>query len=158
MIAHKKTLIFASILLLLTLQKYAGFMIFVFLPFFMIYVTRSLFLMLKRPELRKYKAIHLMIWIVTLLMICSVHWYWSLESRRDAQTVILAIEAFQLKNGIYPHTLAELGLNEQALRHQWMLVYSDQDQHPFVVYADSFMVFAHYRYHFKTHQWTHHVG
>ena len=155
---YKNTLIWVTVMLLLALQKHAGFIIFLFLPFFVVYVVHGLFLMIKQPELRKIKTIRTTIWVLTLLIISSVHRYWRVESRRDANAVASAIEAFKVKTGAYPHSLIEIGFNENALRQKWMLGYLCEDGRPFVAYADPFMIFASYIYDFKVHQWTYNEG
>jgi hypothetical protein len=150
---YLKTIVPVAVVLFCTLQKGFGFLLILLLPFFLIYLIYNFVRMIRRPDERKRRGIRIAIWSVVLVLAGTVQGYWSAASRNAADTALQEVLAFRERVGTYPSSLAETGLDEQALQSEWKVRYFVQEGKPRLVYPAPVIPLTMYQYDFETQKW-----
>lgn len=148
-----KTIIPVVIVLALAVQKGNGFLLALFLPFFLIYLIFNAVRMLRRPSERKDRGIRMAIWSVALVLASIVQVYWSVGSRSDADLASQKVLAYKERTGSYPASLRGVGLDDSELQKKWHLRYSVNEREPRLTYPASVMPLTMNEYDFKARAW-----
>lgn len=150
---HPKTLIFAGLLLLISVPYGNGFLLALALPFFLAAVLYHGIRMIQRPAERPLRRIRLLIWTVSIALAGIVQAYWSVASRHEAELAANTLAAHRAQTGAYPVSLLDAGLDEQRLRTQWSIRYLVRDGKPALAYPATLMPLTLYEYDFEAKQW-----
>lgn len=150
---HLKTLIFAGLLLLVSVPYGNGFLLALALPFLLVAVLYHGIRMLRRPAERPLRRIRLLIWSLAIGLAGIVQAYWSVASRHEAELAASTLVAHRAQTGAYPASLLDAGLDEQRLRTQWSIRYLVRDGKPALAYPAPLMPLTQYEYDFEAKQW-----
>lgn len=150
---HLKTLIFAGLLLLISLPYGNGFLLALALPFVVIAVLYHGIRLIRRPAERPLRRARLLIWAVSFGLAGIVQAYWSVAARHEAELAASTLIAHRAKNGAYPATLLDAGLDEQRLRTRWSIRYLLRDGRPTLAYPATLMPLTQHEYDFAAQQW-----
>lgn len=150
---HLKTLIFAGLLLLVSLPYGNGFLLVLALPFFLIALLYHGIRMIHQPAERPLRRTRLLIWTVSIGLACIVQAYWSIASRHEAELTANALTAHRAQTGAYPASLLDAGVDEQRLRAKWSIRYLLRDGRPALAYPATLMPLTLHEYDFEAKQW-----
>lgn len=155
--AYLKTLIPASIMLLVSLQKGSGFVVLMLLPLLVLYALYQVVRMMRGAEERKKRAIRLVIWLSAFTLAGTLQAYWHQASRNDAEQAAAWVLAHKVRTGSYPASLREAGLDDGLLRNKWRIRYTLRQGTPVLSYPMSFMPLSSYEYDFIARTWRRNV-
>lgn len=150
---YAKTLVLVAAVLFFTLQNHAGYLVIFVLPFVFLSLIVGTVLMVRRPQERQRRGIRMLIWASALALIGAVQWYRADAARADAEGAVRAIVEHKARSGSYPSTLAQAGLDEEALHARWTLRYSLKNGRPALSYAATLIPTDGYDYDFESSQW-----
>jgi len=120
----------------------------VFLIFWLPY---SLYVVIRKPELRKVQSYKIGIWFLMIAIVLAIHHVRKVVTRNYADSVVLKIEQFHQKQGRYPDSLEEVGISRVELKDNLSLPhYSNKPQ---FYYPDTVMIFHMWAYDFGKHEW-----
>lgn len=123
---------------------YVGIFLIFWLPY-------SVYVIVKKPERRKIQSYKVGIWFLMIATVLATHQVRKVYTREYANSVVLKIEQFQLKQGRYPSSLEEIGINQAELKDKLSLPhYSHKPQ---FYYADTVMIFHMWTYDFGRREW-----
>lgn len=140
-------------LLLLCLQRHAGFMVLFAVPFIAIWLVYNTVAALRRPAGRRVRAYKGAILALVLAAIAAVHWWYAHDARAHAQVAADAVLAFQAREGRFPVQLADAGVDPAQLRRQWRLHYQLDGDRPVLFYGTTFTPFETHDFDFGTRGW-----
>ena len=128
--SYAKTLIPAAIVLVVASLNGAGPLLGLLLAVFIVWALYSAARMGVKPAERRDRGARLVIWAVALGIALAVQAYWTAASRSAAETAAAALRDHRSRTGAYPASLADTGLDEQALRGEWGLRYLFRNGRP----------------------------
>jgi hypothetical protein len=144
-----------TLVALFTVQCYAGFFLFfvaIVWAFGLLLCVISFF---RNRLLFPVKAVKLTMWLVTMLVVVSIHWYYAVDARRVANFCALSIEHYRNAHGAYPTSLKAASLDERKAR-QLRLGYVLDVEGPNLFYPSTFNGFDTYFYDFRSRTWEFH--
>jgi hypothetical protein len=129
-----------------------GVLVMFFVLFLVIWAAVSLSIVSRDRGQLKSRSIKFSLWLATMSVVCSLHWYYSVSARRAADQFEMAIEQYKARHGSYPENLMAAGLDaERAYRIN--LHYGVFDGRPLLVYGATLVAFDMYNYDFEHHVW-----
>ena len=137
-------------LALLTGTRSAGFMVYLAVPFLLIWLLYSLWIAWRQPMQRPITVVKIVLWVLTLSGIGALHSFYATAARQEADAVVAGVMDYQRKFGTYPKPTEITGL---PVRGKWRVFYSLVDGRPHVFYPATFMVFTVYNYDFDHQAW-----
>lgn len=140
-------------LLLLCVQRHAGFMVLFAVPFIAIWLVYNTVAALRRPAGRRVRAYKGAILALVLAAIAAVHGWYAHDARAHAQGAADAVLAFQAREGRFPAELADAGVDPAQLRRQWRLHYQLDGDRPVLFYGTTFTPFETHDFDFGTRGW-----
>lgn len=150
---HIKTAVPAAIVLFLALQKGSGFLVILFLPFFLLTMIYHIVQMVRRPDERKSRGNRIAVWSLVIVVALAVQSYWRAASRNDAQLALNKVMEYKERAGVYPSSLREVGLDDRYLKEKWKIRYWVREGKPALVYPVTFMPFDMHEYDFESRTW-----
>jgi hypothetical protein len=139
---------------LLISQPHAAFGLVFFVPFFVIWIPYSLFLIVWKPARRKTQIAKIILWSISVSIVVAIHTYRAREIRARADVVLALVLKHQAEKGAFPKSLAELGVTHDSGRSKLSQVnYLYTDGRPHLFYAATFSVFETYSFDFDTGNW-----
>ncbi|MCF8197356.1 MAG: hypothetical protein K9J42_01220 [Sulfuritalea sp.] len=145
-----------AIILVLTLgQRHAGFLAFALILPFVVWLTYSAYVIVKKPYARTTQLICIFVWVVAVEFIGGAHYIWHATARRDANYVVIAIATFSKVAGNCPRTLDWLGLKREQLEDKLgeNYRYTCVGGKPTFSYVATYTVFDTYAYDFEKGVW-----
>lgn len=112
----------AGLLALACLDRYLGFLIILIMPIVAIWGLIQRWVSKYNRQQRKLLHKKLSIWLLLLVATLLVHWYYHLSARSLADSIVTTVEEFNQKEGRYPKSLQEAGLNSD---NYWRIRYSN---------------------------------
>jgi hypothetical protein len=92
------------------------------------------------PDERRNRGIRLAIWTATIFITVAANGHWDAAARKEADAAVTAIVGHRSRTGAYPNSLADLGIDAQALRKKYSLAYRvDKDGKPTLLYSQPSM-------------------
>ncbi len=141
---------------LFSLPDMGGFGAFVIVPI-VVWLPHGLYVLIARPELRRWQATRLGAWLAAAFIILSVQSVPAEIARHTANGIVAQLDDFAARAGRYPESLAALGFDQQALwetpghPHYHLL-----GGKPHLSYADHVSVLSSYDYDFENREWRYH--
>lgn len=111
----------------------------------------SLFLIVRRPALRKIQAQKIGIWFLMIIAVLAVHQTRRVHTRDYADSVVHGIEQFRQREGRYPDSLNEIGFSAEEIRSN--LGMARYARKPMFYYPDTALIFHMWRYDFDKREW-----
>ena len=150
------TIFAASIVTIFLCQPHNGFIAFfeviILIPWVIMWIWRSI----KTPELRLLYAVKMCIWILSIGITISVHFFIAYKTRQKAQMVVNAILDYHRSHGSYPPDIQTIGYSKDDLRSMiGMNGYSFNQNKPNFYYASTYMIFETESYDFSKREWQH---
>lgn len=150
---YAKTAVLAALVLIVALQKFAGFVVLLLVPVFAVSALYSAVRMVRRPAERKTRAVRLGIWAATLILAGAVQAHRGSAARNNAEAVARAVLAHKAGTGAFPATLGEIGLDGRKLDAAWGIRYFLREGKPVLAYPATFMPLTTLDYDFETRTW-----
>jgi hypothetical protein len=141
------------LVILLAMPKHVGILLLGEAPFLLVWLLRIVWIAWKQPARRLPQVIKVAVISTCIGMVSVAHAIYAAQSRADAQQVVDAVNAYHASHGAYPDRLAQVGIDAPTLRRRWMLGYANQDGHPWINYAATFMPFEAWSYDFAHPGW-----
>lgn len=149
-----ETLLSATLLCLICSQRYAGFLLLIFTPFLLVWLLFSLYIVYKKPELKKWQLGRIGIWITCILIVLGMHKYYEINARKNANDVIDLIERYRSEHGNYPKNYMDIGMDQQKLRDKCgIFCFFSHEKEAQLTYAGTFIIHSFYTYDFNTKKW-----
>jgi len=130
-----------------------GFILTLLAPFLLLWFMRVAWVAWRQPARRRVQAIKLGVVVALVVGVALVQINFQRGSREQAQKVVDAVAAYRAQHGSYPQDLAQVGLDDQALRRDWRVHYWARDGKHSVVYAARFSVYDSFVYDFDKPGW-----
>jgi len=150
------TILGCVILAFATWPVHGGFMVFLAVPFLVLWLPYSAFLSIwSKPARRRLQAIKVCLWLAVVAGGYSLHWYYRIAARAAADEVIQVVLAYKEKTGSYPKRLEDAGVAlGQGGRLPWRISYFETEQKThWLIYPNTFIVFQVYIYKFEQGRW-----
>jgi hypothetical protein len=148
------TAIGCTLMLLLTVPRYGGFMLGFFLLLLIPFFLYSGIRMYRYKNERKTRGVKFSAWMAAIFVTLAVNYHEYGYTRDSANAVVAQIAKYQKTNGTYPSRLEELGYDGKSLKSSLgMYGYSNKDGQPLFFYGVPYIVFDSYRYDFHSGQW-----
>lgn len=151
--AYFKTLAAVAVTLFLLLPKNSGFALALAVPVFAAWVLYNVARIALKPPERRNRGLRLATWGGVLILVASTQVYWVKASRGHADAAVAAILLHHSRTGHYPASLREAGLDEEALRADWNIVYRPRDSVPDLNYPITYIPLSTYEYDFQANKW-----
>ena len=145
--------IVAALIILSSARPGAGFLLPLWLPILLVWFLRMMWLAWRRPARRKAQGVKALVLVAAMAVGALAQGRYEHQAREQAQHVVDVVAAWRAQHGAYPDDLAQLGLDEQALRRDWQVRYLSRDGQHRVVYSATFTVFDSYTYDFDKPGW-----
>lgn len=153
----------SSVLLTLFLTKpHAGFMISIFAFPLSIWLIYNIYVVLTKPDRRKWQIIRMVVWVVSFMVVWMVVWMvhdkLKQTTRHDADDIVAAINRYKSEHGAYPDNIEMIGVSKKQLEEKLGRPsgYVYDKGKPNLYYADTFTIFQTYFYDFQKNTWVHH--
>jgi hypothetical protein len=147
------TLVLAAAVLCVCLPRGGGVWLSLVLPVFLAWGIYTLVRITRSSAGRRQRVIRLALWAAVLAVAVGVQAYWDAASRSEATKVAGALAAFRSRTGVFPASMADAGLDEQALRGEWALNYRLREGKPRRSYPAALMPMTSYEYDFDAGVW-----
>lgn len=147
-----QTVILCAVMLLMAFPVHAGFVLGFWLLFLIPLTIKSLFTILVKKEEKKQKIIQIALWSISCSIIAFHHIYLHKTSKKYANFVSNAVESFYLKNGVYPKSLVDAGINPESAK-KFRVHFLNSNSQPLLMYPATWIVFSTYYYDFKIKKW-----
>ena len=149
------TLLEAAVVVFVLAQRGVGFMVIFMVLGLLVWIPYSFFVIARKPEQRRWRLACIGIWVLAVPLVYGVHSYRHETTRRNADEMVAAIEAFHRASGRYPATLDEIGIDREQVKDRLgsMAGYFVQNGKPHLGYPDTFTPFGYCRYGFDKHAW-----
>jgi hypothetical protein len=149
------SLILATIFTVLLSMRHAGIFAKIVLFVWWFWIPYSIFVMVKKPELRVLQSWRLVIWISAVLIVAGVHWVRYETARSYANAVAVKISSFAATHKSYPVKLEEAGVDRSEFHDKLKIAYYRRDEagKPSFMYAVTYEPFSMYAYDFNTGSW-----
>ena len=143
-----------TLMLLLTVPRYGGFLLGFFLLFLIPLFLYSGVRMYRHKNELKVRGTKLAIWMAAIFVTLGVNFYRYNFTRDAANSVVAAIVKYHETSGIYPSSLEGLGYGGKSLKSSLgMYGYRKTDGQPSFFYGVPYMIFDTYRYDFDSERW-----
>lgn len=148
------TAIGCTLMLLMTLPRYGGFLLGFFLLFLIPLFLYSGIRMYRHKSERKVRGEKLAVWMSAILVTLVVNYYRYSYTRDAANEVVAKIASYHEINGFYPRNLEVLGYDSKSLKSRFgMYGYHSKEGQPSFLYGVPYMIFDTYRYDFHSRKW-----
>lgn len=148
------TAVVCCLVVLLISQPHAAFGLVFLMPFFLIWIPYSLFLIVWKPARRNTQIAKIILWGVSVSVVVAIHVHRAQEIRARADSAIALILKYKADKGTFPNNLAEVGVTPDLGRSKLSQVhYLNTDGRPNFFYATTFSVFETYSFDFDTGNW-----
>lgn len=131
----------------------AGFILTLLSPFLVLWFMRVGWVAWRQPARRRTQLIKLGVIAALVLGGSLVQVDFQRGSHAQAQKVADAVAAYRAQHGNYPEDLAQVGLDDQALRRDWKVRYWAREGQHRVIYAATFSVYDSFVYDFDKPGW-----
>lgn len=149
------TVVACCVVGLFTSQRHAGFGLMFLIPFFVVWIPYSLFLIVWKPARRNTQIAKIILWGVSVSVVIAIHMHRAQEIRARADKVLALILKHKAENGAFPANLADIGWSEAPARSgRTKIFYSNKDGNPMLFYAATFIVFDTYSFDFGEDRWS----
>ena len=125
-------------------------MVFLVLPFLLVWLLYSLWVAWRQPMQRPITVMKVLLWALTLASVGAVHWVYARSARQEADSAVAAVLDYQRRHGNYPVSLADVGVPTERGRGPR---YSFDKGRPTLFYPSTFIVFDQYLYDFDAKEW-----
>jgi len=142
-------IILASIFTAFCSLKHTGFILFLFVPFFMVWVVVRSFTSYKNPSTRRPVFLTSCIWILAILIVSIIHMSRFSIARSAANRAVNCILDYKNLHGDFPRTLTVDDSSND-------IFYQYENGKPSLFYRSTFAPFSVYIYNFETKQWAYH--
>lgn len=133
--------------------RYGIFAWFLALPI-LLWAMYTLVRMAIRPRERKWRGLRMALWAAGAVVIVAAQHYNDYAARAQGDAVVKQVQAHRAKTGAWPRELAEVGLDEKALGHEWGLHYgAPLGGEPVLRYRAPGLIFDAWTYNFKKGAW-----
>lgn len=148
------TAIGCTVMLLMTLPRYGGFLLGFFLIFLFPLFLSSGIRMYRHKSERKVRGKKLAVWMSAILVTLAVNYYRHSYTRDAANDVVAKIASYYETNSFYPRNLQVLGYDSKSLKSSLgMYVYHNKDGQPSFIYWVPHTIFDTYHYNFDSGKW-----
>ena len=136
-------------------QRGLGFTVVFVVLGLLVWIPYSLYRMAKKPEQKRWRLAVMGIWLLVVPIVHGIHAHRHETTRRNADQMVAAIEAFHRANGRYPATLDEIGIGREQVKDRLgsMSGYFVKNGEPRLGYPDTFTPFGYCHYDFGKHAW-----
>lgn len=110
--------IMAVVVVLTVGQRHAGFLLVLGALPLGVWLTWSAWVIVRRPYARLGQVICVLIWAVALALIGAIHFVWHETTRRDANEIVKAIEAYSTTYGRCPQGIDKLNIKPEVLEEK----------------------------------------
>jgi len=131
----------------------AGFILTLLSPFLLLWFMRVAWVAWRQPARRRMQLIKLGVIAALVLGVSLVQVNFQRGSHAQAQKVVDAVAAYRAQHGSYPEDLAQVGLDDEALRRDWKVRYWAREGQHRVIYAATFSVYDSFVYDFDKPGW-----
>ena len=124
------------------------------LPFLVIWLVYSVFIIWRHPPRRREQSVKIAIWVVAVVLIFQLGAYLEASARSNAEQVLTKVLQYRSQHGLYPSDLRKVGLDDAEEKRRRMLFYGvNERKEPFLVYASIYNPLDKYGYNFTSGQW-----
>ncbi len=124
------------------------------IPFFVIWIPYSLFLMVWKPARRNTQIAKIILWGVSVSVVVAVHTHRAQEIRARADKALALILKYKADTGVFPASLEDAGWSDAPGRSGLAKIfYGNKDGSPMLFYAATFIVFDTYSFDFDAGTW-----
>ena len=136
-------------------QRGLGFTVIFVVLGLLVWIPYSLYRMAKKPEQKRWRLAVMGIWLLVAPLVYGVHAWRHETTRRNADRMVAAIEAFHRTNGRFPATLDEIGIDREQVKDKLgsMSGYLLDKGKPHLGYPDTFTPFGYCSYDFEKRAW-----
>jgi hypothetical protein len=145
------TIVACAIVGLLTAQMHSGFLLLLFIPFFVIWLVYSVYVIWRHPAKRMTQAIKAGLWLVVIGAVLLTHWRYAKVARDAGDAAVAEIIRYKTSHGTFPATPEAAGLKpfSKSSRVRYFL----EDGKPKLFYPATFVIFDTYWYDFEKQSW-----
>ncbi|MDD2775947.1 MAG: hypothetical protein PHU06_08330 [Gallionella sp.] len=148
------TLMWASLMTLSLAMPHVGFMLYLVVIPLSIWTLYSLYLSVRKPELRANQLTRVSIWLLAVALVVGIHYFRHITTRQSADEVVAAIKSYTATHGLCPVTLDDVGFSQEQLQDSLgMAGYGCDDGNPHFFYKVTYIVFDTYSYDFSKGVW-----
>jgi hypothetical protein len=148
------SLMWASLMTLFLAMPHSGFMLYLAVIPLSIWTLYSIYLSVRKPELRANQLTRVSIWLVVVALVVGIHYFRHVTTRQSADEVVSAINRYSATHGTCPATLDEMGFSRQQLRDKLgMAGYGCEEGKPYFFYAVTYIPFDTFDYDFSKGAW-----
>lgn len=124
------------------------------LPFLVIWLVYSAFIIWRRPPRRREQSVKIAIWVVAVVLIFQLGAYLEASARSDAEQVLTKVLQYRSQHGLYPSDLRKVGLDDAEAKRRRKLFYGvNERKEPVLFYASTYNPLDKYWYNFTSGQW-----
>lgn len=147
--------IMAVIVVLTVGQRHAGFLLVLGALPLLVWLTWSAWVIVRRPYARLGQIICVAIWAVALALLATIHFVWHETTRRDANEIVRAIEAYSATYGRCPQGIDKLGIKREVIEEKLGANYGYvcNGSKAKLSYVVTFSIFDTFAYDFEDETW-----
>lgn len=148
--------IMAVIAVLTIGQRHAGFLLALGGLPLVVWLTWSAWVIVRRPYARLGQLICVGVWLVALALLAGIHTVWHQSARRNADSIVKAIDAYSTSYGRCPQSIEHLGIKREVLVEKLgeNYTYACNYGKARLAYVATFTIFDTYAYDFEKDAWT----
>ena len=147
--------IMAVIAVLTVGQRHAGFLLVLGGLPLAAWLSWSAWVIVRRPYARLGQLICVAVWLGALALLAGIHFVWHQTTRRDANEIVKAIDAYSASYGRCPQHLDNLGFKRAVLAEKLgeNYAYACNGGRAKLAYVATFTIFDTYAYDFDKDAW-----
>jgi hypothetical protein len=148
-------LIMGVVVVLTIGQAHAGFLFIVLVLPLTIWLSWSLFVIVRRPYARLAQFISIAIWMVAIGLVVAAHYVRHELARSDANRIVAAIDRFAGDSGRCPPSLESIGFKRAIVEESLgsNVTFGCVDRKPKFSYGATFTIFDTFDYDFDRDNW-----
>lgn len=150
------TAMILGVVVVLTIgQAHAGFLFIVLALPLTIWLSWSLFVIIRRPYARLAQFISIVIWMISIGLVVAAHYVRHEHARSDANRIVAAIDQFGGDSGRCPPSLESIGFKRAIVEESLgaNFVFGCIDRKPKFSYVATFTIFDTFDYDFDRDTW-----
>lgn len=148
------TAIGCVVMLVLTVPRYGGFLLGLFLVFLIPLFVYSGIRMVTHANERKLRGTKIAIWMLAIGIVLGVNFHRHYITRSLANDVVAKIVEYHQIHSVYPSSLEAVGYDRRLLNETLRVHgYSDRDGEPIFFYGVPYQIYDAYQFDFTSKQW-----
>jgi hypothetical protein len=148
------TAVGCALMLVLTVPRYGGFLLGLFLIFLIPLFAYSGVRMMTHATERKLRGAKLAIWVLAIGVVLGVNFYRYSSTRGTTNDVVAKMVEYHQMHSVYPDSLEAIGYDRRSLNEiLGMHGYSNTNGKPAFFYGVPYQIYDAYKFDFTSKQW-----